>query len=292
MLPTPENSPTCLRTDPFDFQLEEDEYCTEIVDWMHQLENECLPVPAQMEAQPQVTWNMRRTLVLWLIEVHQEYALVQETLYLCVNLLDRMSSIVHFQRQEYQLLGITCLWVAAKIEENHGRVPSLKKLIYICCNSYRQKDFIHMERLILQKLGFRLSGPTSEAFLKAYMRLNWDMSPQHTLMSRYILEQSLVHRRFVGVKPSILAESAIWLAHEYLTGVACQNPQLQLYMTNLADCVQQSPRQLVRKYAINPFSFNQFARVPISPPKSLGRSIFVNQEWQDSKNQYSLSWSR
>lgn len=63
---------------------------------------------------------MRKTLVLWMIEVHKEYHLRPETLYLAVNILDRFCSMDLIERHNFQLLGTTALWVAAKYEENHG----------------------------------------------------------------------------------------------------------------------------------------------------------------------------
>ena len=59
---------------------------------------------------------MRRTLIVWLVEVHREYHLRQETLHLTVNILDRYCSIKTCNREHYQLLGMTCLWLAAKYE--------------------------------------------------------------------------------------------------------------------------------------------------------------------------------
>jgi G2/mitotic-specific cyclin 1/2 len=79
-----------------------------------QIERHTQPVPFHMEQQQEVSWDMRRILILWLFEVAQEHGLVQETLHLAVNLLDRMvslSPIYHVYRKHYQLLGTTCLWI-------------------------------------------------------------------------------------------------------------------------------------------------------------------------------------
>jgi cyclin A len=56
-------------------------------------------------------------LVDWLVEVVDEFQLGQETLFLAVTLLDRFMSVKPVLCCQLQLLGITCLWVAAKYEE-------------------------------------------------------------------------------------------------------------------------------------------------------------------------------
>lgn len=66
---------------------------------------------------------MRSTLVDWIVQVHSRFGLVQETLFLAVDLLDRFMSIksvgnyslLSFLIQgidKFQLLGITCLYIA------------------------------------------------------------------------------------------------------------------------------------------------------------------------------------
>jgi cyclin A len=56
-------------------------------------------------------------LVDWLVEVVDEFQLSQETLFLAITLLDRFMSVKPVLCCQLQLLGVTCLWVAAKYEE-------------------------------------------------------------------------------------------------------------------------------------------------------------------------------
>jgi cyclin A len=62
-----------------------------------------------------------------LVEVVDEYKLSQESLFLAVSLLDRFLSRERVRCRYLQLLGVTCLWVAAKFEE--VLPPSLQ----VCC---------------------------------------------------------------------------------------------------------------------------------------------------------------
>lgn len=67
--------------------------------------------------QVEVDAHKRLMLVDWLVEVVDEFQLSQETLYLAVALLDRFMSAKPVLCCQLQLLGVTCLWVAAKFEE-------------------------------------------------------------------------------------------------------------------------------------------------------------------------------
>lgn len=57
---------------------------------------------------------MRSVLLNWLIDVHLKYKLQPETLFITVYILDSFLERQVLHRTELQLLGITCLWIAAK----------------------------------------------------------------------------------------------------------------------------------------------------------------------------------
>lgn len=60
---------------------------------------------------------MRAILLDWLIEVCEVYKLHRETYYLAVDYLDRfLSTNIKISKTRLQLIGITCLFVAAKVK--------------------------------------------------------------------------------------------------------------------------------------------------------------------------------
>ena len=249
---------------------ESDEYAFDSLDFMKSLEvtriaqfiytnkytkvegfkEKCMPLPCFIENQPELTWRMRKTLISWLIEVHAEYDLRQETLYLAINMIDRVCSKVRIARHQYQLLGIASLWIASKYEENHGKVPSLKNLTYICCNSYCERDFVDMERMILRELGFHLGVPTVESFLKAYCTMYFKgIAREVRALGRYIMELTLLHRRFIHQKPSVIALASLILANEILElcNPYYSDERLALCIEQLSDCLIDPPEQLLKK---------------------------------------------
>ena len=65
-----------------------------------------------MDRQNDINEKMRAILIDWLIEVHLKFRLVPETLYLCVNIIDRYCSVINVPRTKLQLVGVTALFLA------------------------------------------------------------------------------------------------------------------------------------------------------------------------------------
>lgn len=60
--------------------------------------------------------RMRAILLDWLIEVCEVYKLHRETYYLTIDYLDRYLSLKeNISKNQLQLIGITCLFIASKV---------------------------------------------------------------------------------------------------------------------------------------------------------------------------------
>ena len=70
-----------------------------------------------MANQTEINSKMRKILIDWLIDVHLKYRLLPETLFIAINLIDRYTERNTITRRKYQLVGVTCLMIAAKYEE-------------------------------------------------------------------------------------------------------------------------------------------------------------------------------
>lgn len=77
---------------------------------------------------------MRKILVDWLVDVHLKYKMKEETLFLAINFIDRYCSLRQVPRTEYQLVGVSCMLLAAKYEEIYP--PFVKDFVYITDNAY------------------------------------------------------------------------------------------------------------------------------------------------------------
>jgi hypothetical protein len=68
-----------------------------------------------MDSQKDLAWKTRGILTDWLIQVHTRFRLLPETLYLAVNVIDRFLSARVVSLAKLQLVGITCMLLAAKV---------------------------------------------------------------------------------------------------------------------------------------------------------------------------------
>jgi hypothetical protein len=67
--------------------------------------------------QNQINWMMRAILLDWMMEVCMEFTLKRETYHYAVNYVDRyLSSVPQIQKWELQLIGVTAMYIASKVE--------------------------------------------------------------------------------------------------------------------------------------------------------------------------------
>lgn len=121
-----------------------------------------------MNRQSDINANMRGILVDWLVEVSEEYKLHTETLFLSINYIDRFLSRNNVQRGKLQLVGITCMLVAAKYEEIYP--PSVEDFVYISDNAYTRENVISEEVKLLNSLSFHCTVATSRQFLRRFAK--------------------------------------------------------------------------------------------------------------------------
>jgi cyclin A len=167
------------------------------------------PDPQYMTRQNDINSNMRGILVDWLVEVSEQYKLHTETLFLSINYIDRFLSRNNVQRGKLQLVGITCMLVAAKYEEIYP--PSVEDFVYISDNAYSREQVIAEEVKLLNALKFHCTVATSRQFLRRFAKAARADHTTHE-MAHYLAELSLLDITFVKYPPSVIAAAAILIA--------------------------------------------------------------------------------
>ncbi|CDZ96385.1 Cyclin B and related kinase-activating proteins [Phaffia rhodozyma] len=190
----------------------EDEYRDEVKLYMHQMERSTMPNLGLMDAQPELKWYMRPYLVEFLVEIHQQFRLRPEVLYLALNIVDRYVSKRIVFKKHYQLVGCAALWIAAKFEDSKDKVPLVEQLREMCCNAYDESAFLQMEGHVLSTIGWVVGHPTAESWLRLAClgTSQEDAETQH--VTRFIMELSLFHKEFCSFVPSAIASGALLLA--------------------------------------------------------------------------------
>lgn len=140
------------------------EYLGDIMEYMKITENETLPDVKLIYLQGETQWFMRPYLIHFLIEAHSAFALLPETLFLTVNLLDRYCVKCIVYKQQYQLVGCVALLIADKYEDKKDHMPKIHELINMCCGLYDASMFTQMEIHVLNTLDWVIGHPTSGFF--------------------------------------------------------------------------------------------------------------------------------
>ena len=176
---------------------------------------------------PDISMSMRRILVDWIIEVAEEYKLVPETLFLSVAYTDMCLQQLPISRSKLQLLGITCVFIAAKYEEIYA--PQIEELCFITDNSYDRSQIIEMERIILKCLDFSVTLTTTKTFLTIYLsKIKADQLCSH--LASFLSEVTLMRSVFLQFPPAVIAAAATVLAEFYLCR---EKPQIIPFLVDL-----------------------------------------------------------
>ena len=185
------------------------EYLEEIHEYMKSIESNGIALSNYMSLiQTDINEKMRIILINWLIEVHFKFHLLNETLFISINIIDRYLSQKNINRKYLQLLGITSLFIASKYEEIYA--PSAKDLIFMTDNAYKIEEMIKMENEILKVLKFELTFPTSLRFLELYGDfLNLDEI--NLFRCYYLNEVSLICYNLCGYCPSLIACACLYI---------------------------------------------------------------------------------
>jgi len=122
------------------------EYVVEIFNYLREQELVTLPTPDYMDRQKDLHWKMRGILVDWLVEVHQKFRLLPETLFLAVNIIDRFLSLRVCSLPKLQLVGITALFIASKYEE--VLCPQIQNFIYMADGGYTDDEILKAEQYV------------------------------------------------------------------------------------------------------------------------------------------------
>ncbi|KAF9973390.1 hypothetical protein BGZ73_003352 [Actinomortierella ambigua] len=181
------------------------EYQADIFAYKRELEIKLMPDPDFMDRQPELTWHYRVHLIEWLIQVHSRFSLLQETLHLCVNYLDRYLSRKIIKVDDMQLSGLVALLLASKYEEIQS--PSIKVLVELASNKYTAAQVRSTEVEMLQVLQYDLGHPGPMSFLRRISRVD-DYDVDLRTLSKYLIDVTLCDHRFVVVPSSMVATLA------------------------------------------------------------------------------------
>lgn len=162
-----------------------------------------------------MTSRLRDFEVKDLLSLTQFFGFSTETFSLAVNLLDRFLAKMKVQPKHLGCVGLTCFYLAVKTAEEERNVPLATDLIRISQYKFSVCDMMRMEKIVLEKLGWKVKTTTAYHLLQIYHSLVLEnlSSERQKLFTLEHLETNLkaCHCKlgFSKAKPSLLALSVL-----------------------------------------------------------------------------------
>ncbi|KAJ8408806.1 hypothetical protein AAFF_G00246240 [Aldrovandia affinis] len=146
-----------------------------------------------------------------LLSLARFFGFCADTFSLAVSLLDRFLSLMKIQPKHLSCVGLCCFYIAVKSSEEEKNVPLANDLIRISQNRFTVSDMMRMEKIIMEKLYWKVRAPTALHFLRLFHSLVLQQSDTDSKKNLNIerLEAQLkaCHCSFAfsKIKPSLLA---------------------------------------------------------------------------------------
>ena len=160
-------------------------------------------IPNFMENQAEINNRMRAIVINWMIEVHDRFKLLHDTLFLSVVIFDRYMSIIkNIKKERLQLIGVTSLLIACKYEEIFS--PEVRDFVCILDRTYEKEDLMEQENFMLKILKFEVTFPTSLRYFEI-LRVEFGIDEKYFDYGYYLLELCLLDCRFSKYMQAVLA---------------------------------------------------------------------------------------
>ncbi|XP_038006039.1 cyclin-G1 [Motacilla alba alba] len=167
-----------------------------------------------------MTARLRDFEVKDLLSLTQFFGFHTETFSLAVNFLDRFLSKMKVQRKHLGCVGLSCFYLAVKASEEERNVPLATDLIRISQYRFTVSDMMRMEKIILEKLCWKVKAVTAFQFLQLYHSFIYENLScerrKYLNFERLETQLKVCHCRIVfsKAKPSVLALSILALEIE------------------------------------------------------------------------------
>lgn len=157
-------------------------------------------------------------------QVHYKFELMDETLFLTINLIDRFLERQVVVRKKLQLVGVTAMLLACKYEE--VSVPIVEDFVLISDKAYTREDVLGMEKSMVNKLQFNFSVPTPYVFMRRFLKAAQsdkkvsDRNPYLNFISCFWLLNLIMVLKYLVLLEFVTAWASVLLPHwAMLSGV-------------------------------------------------------------------------
>ena len=184
----------------------EEEYMEEILDNFYtEEENNRFKInPNYFELQTEINSKMRIILIDWIFEVNNKLKFREETFYTTIYIIDAYLSKKFIQRKKFQLLGVTALYIATKLNEIFS--GSVKDYVFMTDRAYNEIDIISMESDICKTLNFNFLVPHCLSFFQIFSKkIGLDKDSEEYQFGIFIIQNFLMNSKSFNYNYSIIS---------------------------------------------------------------------------------------
>jgi Cyclin, C-terminal domain/Cyclin, N-terminal domain len=127
-----------------------------------------------------------------------------------------------------QLLAITCVLIAVKMEEVDWCDDPVGECVYLTGDAYDVEDVYDLEVKVLNTLDYRLSASTTAAFL-SLIAGSCQLAPQVAFIASFACCIAASAEKLVQSRPSLIVSAAIAIAIDTMGSEPCWNKSLEFY---------------------------------------------------------------
>ncbi|XP_069757818.1 G1/S-specific cyclin-E1 [Narcine bancroftii] len=196
-----------------------------------------------LQKHPLLQPKMRTILLDWLMEVCEVYKLHRETFYLAQDYFDRfMATQNNVVKTRLQLIGISALFIAAKLEEIYP--PKLHHFAFVTDGACTEEEILNMELVILKALKWSLCPVTIVSWLNIYMQVAYLKEIYKVLVPQYpqemfiqvmeLLDLCILDLECLEFTSGVVAASALY----YFTSCAIVHKASGFEWSEIEGCVK------------------------------------------------------
>ena len=195
--------------------------------------------------------SWRSQMCSWAYTVVDTFGFSRTIVAICFDMLDRYLAKeclreVSLTRQDFQLLSMTCLYLAVKFHESGGKL-CIDTLMDMSRGFFAMEDFEDAELDILEALEWRLSPPTAHCFLMEFQSLYpMGFSSEWEFSCLELLEVAVADAYFVPLKDSQVALAAILVT---ATKFNVPQEELEVFCEVIRSIVDAKDEQFIGIYA-------------------------------------------
>jgi len=153
---------------------------------------------------------MRYILVDWLVEVAIMKDFPSQIVHIAVNCVDQYLMRRKVQRSELQLLGITCMLIAARFQGKD--IVTIREAAWLTDGTYKYEEVVRMMGEVMSCIKGQVRVLTIPDFLKLFCSLA-AVSQKTDCIAGYVADLSILHTEYGRYSPALMAASSVLLAN-------------------------------------------------------------------------------